>query len=690
MKLIGAYPSQLKNFHIAELAKLVQDSYVRGEYEGGKLFDTTDAAKLKESGADFQNLPLASAGDLAMADSVNHPVSLLNARYEAIGNERDHFLERMEGFLSLVNKDAVLVDQLLSMAELEFWVSRQPELSNSKKFYWTFSASHGLVSSEIPLVDPLSPTVVQSPEVTDLTKFNFMPVALSDVPVMDFVSGIGVPTSCSRFAPTGLTWFCDTTGEKEELYGDDWAKVSLLEPRPLVTFGSCVVNRILPDRVTDKQEWNNYFNITGTGSMSNMPVYVRVVFLPRRRHITVDSADTANPVLLGQKVATEDIIVYDDQRGYDEAKTDSGVGGHYVLQVFPENTRVRWLTAGEALGGETLQDKPVHISFTEYFPAYQCAINEETWSQPIMLDPERMYPDDTSDMIPMDLNGAKFPLMDELGNPLGFWMEMKALPPFEFMLKVENSRPMELTMGDFGANGTLEIEFDRPTYMNGLYLAPFVNFPVFIRSIRAEGMTSAIGDQVFSGNTLLDRAQTIRFDRRLVRRLFIKLYQENYTVKQHLVAPADKSKRDAYASMQSVLPFSVRRMDKTLPKQLSGFQYEIGLRDITGEDWTAKIGLSKKRPGIYTGGPFHIDGVPEVIRFDAEYLNTVNFYLVYRKYLEDGTVSELMERPLLPGQAMAFTAEDVDAVQAMDLFVKFVLHDEFSVVSKFMLQVSNV
>lgn len=690
MRLLGAYPTRLTAYHLDELSKLVQDSYVLGEYEAGKLFDAAAAARLQKQGTDFSSLPVVSAGDRALAESINYPVSLLSARYDAMSRERDDFLKRMNGFLALVNKDAVLVDQLLAMAELEYWISRQPALSGSRKFYWTFAASHGLVADEVPLVDPLSPGVVQPGSVADLAKVDFMAAAVHGVPGMTLKSGIGVPFKTARFTPSGLTWTYTTAGEHEDLYGEDWAKLSLLESRPRITFGDCVVTQILPENVPHEQSWGNFFNITGSGGSSNLPVYIKIIFLPRRKQIVVDAADVNSPTLLGPKVSTDDVIVHDGTRAYDAAVPEAGLGGHYVFQVFPEFTKIRWLDADEALGGETVQDKQLSVFFTEYYPAYQCSIDERTWSQPIMLDPARMYPDGVTDMLPMDLDGTRFPIMDEAGNPLGFWLEMKQIPGAECMLRLESSRPRELTPGDFGAGATLEIEFDRPIYLNGLYVAPFVNFPVFVRSIKAEGMTTATSETLFSGNILLDRAQTIRFDRRLVRRLFLQLYQENYTVKEHLVDPEDKDKRDAFATLQTVLPFTVRRIDRAVPKKVFGFQYELGLRNIAGEDWVPQIDRAKKKPGIYTGGPYRTETIPEVVRLDAEYTGTVSFYLLYRKRMEDGTISDFVEQALTPGTAIAFSKEDMAGVQSADFYLKFVLKEEFAVVSKFLLQVSCV
>jgi hypothetical protein len=513
-----------------------------------------------------------------------------------------------------------------------------------------------------------------------------MPAAVTGVPGLTLKSGLGVPFQTVRFMPSGYTWNYQASGEQEELYGPDWAKLSLLEPKPRITFGDCVTTEVLP--VSGGKEYQNYFRITGTGNSTNLPIYVKIVFLPRRRHIQV-VADVDVPTPLGRKVSTDDLLVYDDTRSYDAAQLKAGIKGHFSFQTFEDATNIRWLKATDALGGETLQGKSLHVLYTEYYPAYQCSIDEYAWSQPIMLDPGRMFPDDAKDLIPLDLNGNKFPLTDEIGNPLGFWLEMTSLPPNEFLLLVENSRPRELTPGDFGANAVLEVEFDRPTYMNGIYVAPFVNFPVFVRSIRAEGMTPTTGETIFSGNIFLDRAQSIRFDRRLIRRLYIKLYQENYTVKEHLVDPADKNKRDAMATLQTVLPFSARRMDMTVPKTVSGFQYEIGLRDIAGEDWQPQIDRGKKNPGIFLTGPYQSDDMPEVLRFDAEYAGDVAFYLNYRKRLDDGTITDFTELPITPGTAISFTAADMAHVRTADFYLKFVLREEFSVVSKFLLQVSH-
>src|SRR5665811_1555320 len=93
---------------------------------------------------------------------------------------------------------------------------------------------------------------------------------------------------------------------------------------------------------------------------------------------------------------------------------------------------------------------------------------------------------------------------------------------------------------------------------------------------------------LFEGAALLDRPVSLRFADAggkpiYVRRLYLDFYQPSYSLKQHLVDPADQTRQDAMARLQTVLPFSDRAVQGAVPTSLVGAQYEFGLRDIAGE-----------------------------------------------------------------------------------------------------------
>ena len=195
------------------------------------------------------------------------------------------------------------------------------------------------------------------------------------------------------------------------------------------------------------------------------------------------------------------------------------------------------------------------------------------------------------------------------------------------------------------------MEFDRSAYYNGLRLAPFVNMPVYLQKIEAEGMlTTSHSTPIFEGSMLIDRPVTIRFadpagNAIFARRLFLTLYQPNYSLKEHIVNPADEQRRASMARLQTVLPFSDRPVQAALPVSRSGAQYEIGLRDIAGERYTY---FTPNCTGVFISGPFPVEGKPEVIRLDAEITGSVDCYLCM-----PSTGELLVIQQLLPGAATA-------------------------------------
>lgn len=113
------------------------------------------------------------------------------------------------------------------------------------------------------------------------------------------------------------------------------------------------------------------------------------------------------------------------------------------------------------------------------------------------------------------------------------------------------------------------------------------------------------GAPIFQGDVLIDRPVSIRFtdpdgNPVYIRRLFLTLYQPNYSLKEHLVNPADQARQDSLARLQTVLPFSDRPVQGAVPVSLVGAQYELGLRDIAGERY------NPAGAGIFVSGPFSI------------------------------------------------------------------------------------
>ena len=330
--------------------------------------------------------------------------------------------------------------------------------------------------------------------------------------------------------------------------------------------------------------------------------------------------------------------------------------------------------------------KTVNVQVTEYFPGYQCSINNMDWSPAVMFDAITPFSDVRTNYSPIDIVDGWFPVVDELGSPLG--IQIQPVPgniTYEALLRIE-----VVASQSFGVTGTLEIEFDRPGYYNGLRLSPFVNMPVSLTQIRAEGMyTLGTTLPIFEGDVLIDRPVSIRFADSFgkpiyVRRLYLDFYQPNYDLKEHLINPAGQARQDALASLQTVLPFSDRAIEGAVPISLVGAQYEFGLRDIAGERY------NPAGSGVFVSGPFHVDGMPEIIRLDANTAGTVDCYLICRPQGIPVTTNRIVQSLFVPGTAFSFPdVWTADALTRADFYLKWVFRSDDAVLTRFLLQVTK-
>ena len=279
MDLISNYGSNLSTFLYLELLQLLEQNVTQGEYSAGTLFDVAAAQALQAQGQDFSSLPIPSAGDRAMAYSLNYPLSLLTARYAAIASERQDFVNRLNLYMSVLEKDALLIDFLLAAANLRDWAAQRPQLSEASQFYEDFTRSLGQRGS-LPLIDPSNPTLVH-------------PAANAQLPIVSFlaegvlIEGACPPANVSLVPPTNLSWSFTSTAENETLGGADWAKLSILEDAPLLVVGSPVTTQLAPAGTNQTTGWHNFFAVAGASNSGNLPVFVQTAFLPRRSLLNV-------------------------------------------------------------------------------------------------------------------------------------------------------------------------------------------------------------------------------------------------------------------------------------------------------------------------------------------------------------------------------------------------------------------
>jgi hypothetical protein len=778
MKLLGAYKSNLAPFHYDELLKLLEQAVELGEFSGNKTFDSDAFERLRQQAQEFGDLPLASAGQRVTDDSINNPLALLRARFEALSQESEDFKTRAKALISVLEKDTVLLEQLLAGANLEDWARLKPTIEDALRFQWDFAMGHGAVSPDIVLQDPASGVVYDSrPPVT--TSLN------SDTG--EIHSGLVPPAGVREVKVKDMKWTYTSVGEKEELFGDDWAELSLLEDRPRINFTQNPRVEILLPHGVDSSP----FQVTGITAGGTLPIFVRVLLQPRRTStvLTTTNRVTSPPVLNGsasnfllEVKPTDQIYVEAFQSAtlaatgtfklrlvfYDASGTIINdvlgnplrVSGHSVTPaITPEKysalltvpnvagiarakleavldnfTTGTWTVTGYRvhqplfLGTKSINADEVDIytndqvyfpiqdyvvddsgqvtfkgvsdgitlsvRFTELYPGYQCSINEKDWSPIVMLDADHPYPDGETNFLPIDIqpvfeNDIKiadnFPLTDELGVPSGLFMRMLSRPQLDFYLRVSTeaigSRP--------GAEALLEVEFERPAYINGLSLAPFVNFPMRLISFEVQGLTSDTRHLVYEGETVVDRPLTVRFPRQLVRRVFLKLFQENYTLKEHVIDPPDKLRRDALGAVQSSLPYSVRRIQRAVVKRLRGVQYDFGLEHIVGQDWSFTL------PGVFIIGPLRFTGAPEVLRLDVDVIGSPEIYLCFRALDASGIEKDVQLQGMLlsSGSAVVFpfapTVERIK-VTTTNLYLKVVFRTEEDMIERYLVQATQV
>ena len=575
MRLLGPYNSQLSAFHYQQLLALLEAALTQGDYEAGRLFNHQAAESLQAQGDSFADLSMVKAGQRAIAEEINHPLDLLRARYQALTAETGNFQDRLAQFLELLHKDSHLTEQILAVAEGAAWAAWQPRLKGAQSFTWDFGAGYGSIDTYFSQYDDYLQTI--SRQTYELA---------SGLIAGQVFTGLRALASTRQVAVKQLTWDYATQGQSEVLGGLDWSRLTLLERQPLLTYGNPKITVSLPRGGNSA----GIFVVSGQASDGSFPIYVRVLFSPRRRVMAVEPAVTGQTLTLSvYQVPVDGVRVYDYTQTY-VAETD------YHLT---EKGVMTWLAP--------LNGKNVSVVLTEYYPAYQCSINERNWSPLVMLDADRPYPDTETSFAPVELDGSRFPLTDELGKPLGLYLEMVGYPTSEMSFRVDTP-----ASNNYGPRVKLGVELERPSYLNGFHLTPFTNFPMRLVLVELEGFTSDEVTTVTLAQALLDRPLTIAFARQLVRKVYLTLFQENYSLKEHTVDPPDKLRRDTLASLQSVLPFAAQRTVRATPRRYQGAQYEFGLEDLWGED------SSVNQEGLFVAGPFRVMGRPELVRLDIQ------------------------------------------------------------------------
>jgi hypothetical protein len=373
----------------------------------------------------------------------------------------------------------------------------------------------------------------------------------------------------------------------------------------------------------------------------------------------------------GYAVEQNSLAVYSSDTYY-QANTDYVVTGNgYVTLIgVPDNTTLT-------------------ITFNEYYPAYQCSINQSNWSQVIMFDYLRPYPDNETEFLPIsigvDSNGVrnKLPIVDESGNATGLYIYLNGVMTGQYLLQIyQDADPSTC-----GKQVALTVDFGSPTFMNVLNLSSYTNLPVTIQSIDYTEFTGVGSTNLFSGALVLDKPTAIRFATTLVSSFTITLLQTNYTIKQHQIVPDDYLRREAINDLQSIIPVAAQEPN-ILPEVIfaDGYQYEFGLEDISAANEVYTL------PTVFISGPYSPSFRVGSITLNADYKGTVSFYVCYQAYGADGTLidSNLIGNALTPGVSIPFgytSMITLSDITTMKLYLRIVLRSADASVKAFMLQV---
>lgn len=622
MRLLGTYPNQLSQFQYQELLSLLENSLSQGEYGGGRLFDAAAVAGLQEQARDFTSLPVVAAGQRATAESMTYPLSILQARYAAIAKERTAFLQRLDRLLQVLEKDGALLRQLLAAARLEDWLAVLIKHPLFAQYTHDFVASTGDTSSAVDLSDPSLPTTVLFEKPVRPASFLFNGSS-------EIHAGLAAPASIREIAPIEFTWTTDATGEMEVLSGPEWARLTVLSSQPAVTFGSPVVKVLSPP---DRSISGN-FEIRGTSQSGNISILVRTFEVQRRRQKQFTAYTGA--LLSDFRASKEDVLLVDTEKSY-EMPADFDVD----------------LTAdrrGSFVASPSVVGKTVTATFTEFVPAFQSSLNGSDWSPVIVFDPQNPAEDQSAGWLRNLIEENWFPLLDEKGRDLGMQIRMTAPPTEHYLFQIDT--PVQSVAG---VRATLKVDFDRPAYMNGLFLEPMSVFPMRLERVLGQDFSSST-KVLFHGDAVVSDQVTVRFARQLIKTVYLTFRQDTYTQKEHILDSPDKLRREVQRRLQSFIPVAARRtLSTAVTRRKTGLQYQFGLLKVAGQDWqNYPFSPTAIEPGVAVLGPFEVTGLPEILVFDAQYTGTVDFYAYLLPFDQAGSSITGFEAAIKPGAGLS-------------------------------------
>lgn len=679
MELLGSYSSQLTDEYYQQLLALLDAAISAGDLSGGSAFNQANLLSLEQQAQNFNSLPTGTAGSRVTDDSFNYPLSLLLARLNALQAEVDNFTTVSGRLLDILVNETSLVDDLLAADSFAQWQASLPELFGSWSTGWDFSTGQGAKSPTLPSLDP-STGVTYSGETPTTSIFNCTTGQLT--------TGLRPPVAPRTFPFSNLLWTYPSRGTPQELYAPDmsWTQLDLLLDEPDIDFSAPPQAQIL---LPQGGIAPSMFQFVGQVPGGAMPTYVRVLFYPRLNSLmNVSAFDGVAVSLSAYQIDPNSVVVlaadgsdaytlttdYNTDPSLGMTPVDIGIsttsstavvvgGGSKTFQVgtgfeissgqavqiassgTPANQMSGTVTSYSSTtgalvvnvtsygGSGTSSDWVVNIAaqvdiyFTEYWPAYQCSMDEVNWSPIFMLDVNRPYPDDATSFPPLDIENGLFPLMDETGVPTGIYFQPLQILTVPYTLLVTTPPG-----SSFGPQALLEMDVAQPSYLNTVSLSPYAAFPCVLQKVEVEGLTATTRQTVWAGSYLMEEPIEITFPRQIVAKVYLTLTQQNYTIKEYQLETADALRQQVMSSIQSSLPINMQGAVTPAPETYRGYQYEYGFEDLTALD------SDPTPPGVFVQGPIIIPRCPDVIRFDAVTSGTVSCYLCYRAFDASGNL----------------------------------------------------
>jgi hypothetical protein len=658
MQLLGTYNSNLASFQYQQLLALLQAAIAAGDLSSGSKFDQSTLLQLEAQATSFANLPTATAGTRALDESILQPVQMLQARLSALSSEANNFVTRSAALTAYLQVQAAFLDQLLAADKLRNWIAGLPSLPGAWSSAWDFSIDQGKVSVGIPAIDPVNGVVYTNELSTG---------SVLDATTRLVTSGLLPPASPSVIPPKNLIWTYAGASEIDDIYAPDmsWAELTVVEDLPQISFlAQPSVQVVLPVNGSAA----GLVSITGSVPGGALPTYLRLLFYPRTQTITTR---VTNGVVLNLSAYTID----------PDAITVYSLNADGTPNLFFTNGTDFTVDQAGSITPVTIgTNVAVTVVFNENLPAYQCSVDQQTWSDIYMLDPNRPFRDDETVFYPVGIVNGAFPLTDETGLATGLYFTLNGNLPSDFTLLV--STP---AASSYGVTCNLEVDLEQSAYCNTLALSPFSAFPAYLTAVQIQSLAGGASTTVFNGSVLVDKALNIKFARQLVSKIILTFVMSNYTVIEYQDLNTDSLRRSTMSTVEASLPFSLGKFIPPVITTARGYQYAIGFSGIQAMD------VEPTLPGVLVQGPVTVPGCPLVVRLDEEAVGTCSVYLCYQAFNAAGVLVDENTKGVLMTPATSFivpytTGVVLASIASTQITLKVVLRDAGCVFSRYNLQ----